>query len=401
MNKRNLLVTLSAIGLAICIVFWIGSRSFNAPKVQVWSWGIGAILCGVFCAWAWMLQDSVPDVLGEAGFSYFERDGFCFALIPGVVGGRLVLNLFYQSRYSEPSSATILVHPTSSGDGRQVSELKLRVNCEGGGVGQVTFPWQVVHARPGGKVECCIGAGVHHPNGHGVTLRSRTGSPVSSIEEASVPELFHLLATPARITFPFPEGVRASEIAASPVSSPEAPESATPRNPAPKPASISSATVEAKRTGMRAMSVICERCSHSYEYTLRREVTATGEDPDQSVALKKAEEAAQRKLDQLLAEGTDVVPCPKCGVLTARMRKEKQQHRKEGAAAMGAGAVVIVVGLGICGIVYLIEQATHRLFYVIGIFGLAVAGIGVVMILKGLSSAVTGSPLEDTSGQKD
>ena len=405
MNKRTILVGFFAVGVAVSFLFWSGSRSSNQPSTTVWTWGMVTLVFLGLSIWAYRMKDDLPDLLGDAGFQYFERDGFCFAVVPAVKEGRMLLTIWYQNRYAGPCAAEILIRPScATTDACPLSSLTLRIECDGGGHDQVAVPWEATDARPNREIKCYFGVDVRYPKGCGATLRTRTGIQVASVKDVSVPELVLPLVTTGVLKFPFPEGVTISSANASapkPPAPAPAPAPASPGTSGTTPSVIGSATVEVQRSGSRAKSVVCERCGHSYEYTLRREATGSGEDSDQSIARKKAEDAAQKKLEELLSKGTDVVPCPKCEGLTSEMRQEKKRHRKEGAEAMGAGVLAIVVGLGICGVVYLIERATHRLFYVIGIFGVGIAGFGVVMIFQGLGSAVTGEALEDRHKPKD
>ena len=119
-------------------------------------------------------------------------------------------------------------------------------------------------------------------------------------------------------------------------------------------------------TGSRRMDVICEKCGHEYDYMMERE----GRGP--------TVEEAQENLVSILDKECDVVPCPGCNQVTKEMIDQRIKIRGEGLA-------LVIIGLLLCGAVYLATIWFGRIFYVIGIFW-------VVGILAGLGKLIQSIP---------
>jgi hypothetical protein len=104
-------------------------------------------------------------------------------------------------------------------------------------------------------------------------------------------------------------------------------------------------SVSAKASGCRVRRVICEHCGREYIYQLRRTATGTSQSymfMGRGGKKQAAEVAAQGKLQKVLAEGVDVVPCPECGSLQANMlRLVKKMALRVITIFSGFGAVVM------------------------------------------------------------
>ena len=411
MNDRNFWLYSSVIATAICGFVCFGARVFNSSGAVVWSWGLVAMAFAGLSVWIFLQKDAVPDILRDQGFSPFERKGLCLVFLPSVENGELILAVLFQNRHANPCTAQVIVKPASSAADCGISTLRLNLQCNGEGAGALSVPWLVGCPRPGKAIECFVGADVEYPIGPGALVRSREGAPIGSIEEASFDELTHFIQTPAKFSFRLPEGIRERTPSETPVLnresdsiSPKTGSSATPpsdnKDSEPLP-SISSANVEIKRSGSRPVDVTCEKCRHQYQYTLHRTVTGKGDHLDQSVALQKAEDDATQKLAKILESEADIVPCPQCGQLTSQMRGNVRKNREDGFGMMVGGAIIILVGAGICWGVYWVQNSTGRLFYVIGIFGVLAGVFGVMMIFQGMSSLITGRSKADSERQGD
>jgi len=400
MYNRNRWLYAAVVGAAVCGVVWFGAKTFNASEAMQWSWGLAAVLCAGMGVWIFFQKDPAPDLFHELGVTPFERKGLCLILAPEVDAGELTLAVMYQNRYANPCSGELLIKPLPSANACGLSTLRLNVQCEGGGAGMVKVRWLAQSPQPGRNIECVVGVNVDYPDGRGTMLRSREGIALGSIDEASVPEFLHLLQTPAKFTFPFPEGVCVNNSRADvpkPVPAtvhapldPLLPGPARPQPDSEPPAAIGRAQLELQRSGSRPVQVTCEHCRHEYQYVLHRTATGTAEDPDQPTALRKAEEDAQRKLAEMLANGRDIVPCPKCGQLTREMRRDQWSNRGTGLETVLFGGFIILVGVGICLGVNWVGKVTGRLFYVIGIFGLLVGAFGALLVFQGLVALITG-----------
>jgi F0F1-type ATP synthase assembly protein I len=388
MHLKRTLIVVFALAAAICFVAWVGARAERVSAAWVWSWGIGMVIFSAAMVWAFQLKEAAPDFLAQLGLNYFERNGFCFALIPEEFNGLFLVNILYQNRYEGRCDSEILIKISGTGGWNGTAASRLRISCKGAAFGRESIPWDISREAAGQKVTCFVGADVVYPEGYGQLVRSRDGIQIGSIEEASTSELLHLISSPARLEFVIPSGISGTTNSASSASDSQIAAAGRPPSSAPRTLVKSQVT----RSGTRVMQVRCEGCGHSYEYIMRREAAASCEAGDEQAARQNAEAEAQARLRALLAEGCDVVPCPQCGLITARMRAEKREIRGAVASAIIAGAVLVIVGAGIGWLVYRIGATTSFLFYGVGIFGLVIAGVGVAGLLRGLAQLATGKP---------
>ena len=52
-------------------------------------------------------KDKVPDLLRQTCGTYFERDGFCFAIVPAASEGQGRLDVYFQNRYASLAAARL------------------------------------------------------------------------------------------------------------------------------------------------------------------------------------------------------------------------------------------------------------------------------------------------------
>lgn len=89
-------------------------------------------------------------------------------------------------------------------------------------------------------------------------------------------------------------------------------------------------SVSAKAAGCTVKRIVCEHCGVAYIYQLRRKATGTAQSYMFMGRINKkqaAEIAAQRKLQKVLAQGIDPVPCPECGKLQGEMLRLVRKGR--------------------------------------------------------------------------
>lgn len=179
------------------------------------------IVCLAPLIWAQTRKDKVPDFLYRVTPRYFERDGFCFAVVPQVVNGDCSMHIFFQNRYDRPCSAQLLIR-ASSGlfSGRpELSDISLGLSCGPAEFGRSTIPWAVPQNLQGKKVSLSLYAGVKYPDGRGTLLRYRDGLRVGSVGMDAWREGLQIagalggalvISRPARIKLTLPSGVSSS-----------------------------------------------------------------------------------------------------------------------------------------------------------------------------------------------
>lgn len=118
--------------------------------------------------------------------------------------------------------------------------------------------------------------------------------------------------------------------------------------------------------------VTCESCGVHYLYDDKIEVKQTlGGGPD---AEARARDKAEAELDNQIATGGKIVPCPRCKALTARMRHD---HLMMPVWLLVVVVVCLAGGIG----VMLLAATVGALFWYLGLLALFGAGLGVLGLL--------------------
>jgi hypothetical protein len=222
--KAILGVIVAACALA-GIVAWLPSPTNEVSSVTWWL-RIGCPILGVVClaplVWAQTRKDKAPNFLSRITPRYFERDGFCFAIVPQVVNGKCSMHIYFQNRYDQPCSAQILIR-ASSGlfSGRpDLSDITLGLTCGPTEFGCSTIPWTIPENLQGKIVSLSLYAGVKYPNGRGKLLRFKDGLRVGAVGTDVWREGLQIagaiggalvISRPARIKFTLPSGVSSSK----------------------------------------------------------------------------------------------------------------------------------------------------------------------------------------------
>lgn len=383
----------SAILGGVCFIVWMGCGIMGGEDWLRWLSGGGFVVCLGALIGSLFLRDALPDVLGESGLDYLEKDGFCFQVGLCCIEGVTHLAVPYQNRNANRCVVRLVCIPKQVHRGLGIAELKIQLECPGGGHGSVAFPWLMDPKISGEIFKCKLGVDVDYPEGKGSELRSRQGRLVGSVDSANLPEVMEWVASATEVMFQVPQGLKV--VTSSPSTAnrsiPPAGVSAGPK--LDPPACIESSTAHATVTGSREVLVACEHCAHHYTYTLTREVTKTVEDSDQARARQLAQEQAEEELKNQLATDSDVVPCPQCGKLSARMRQARMQNRKAGVVGVGIGIGLSVVGAIVLLLVYWIGEVLHRLYYVVGLLAAGLVLFGLIVSGFSLYLSITGNDL--------
>jgi hypothetical protein len=223
--KATLGVIVAALVLA-ALIAWMPSMTNEAVSPVKLCIRIGGPILAVVClaplVWAQTRKDKVPNFLARITPRYFERDGFCFAIVPRVQSGNCTMEIYFQNRYDQPCSANILVRASSglfSGKA-DLSDLTLGVSCSPAEFGCSTIPWAIPGNLQGKAVSLSLYAGVKYPNGRGKLLRYKDGLRVGSVGMDFWREGLQIagaigggvvISRPARIKFTLPSGVSAEK----------------------------------------------------------------------------------------------------------------------------------------------------------------------------------------------
>src|SRR5262249_3984613 len=127
--------------------------------------------------WSLTRKDKFPDLLRKACGGYFERDGFCFAIIPVASNCQSRVDVYFQSRFERNSRAQVVIRPSRQFflNRRPIESLTVEIECAGGAYGVARVPWAVPARFQGKKQSFDVGAHVEYPSGRGAMVRYRDG----------------------------------------------------------------------------------------------------------------------------------------------------------------------------------------------------------------------------------
>jgi hypothetical protein len=200
-SKKAILQLLLLLLVFASVGVWAGEMT--------WAWRIGLPLATLpivlILYWANHREDKAPDILRELTGSFFERLGFCFAIIPTVEDETCVIQIFYQNRYSKPCTARVRLRHCTFLPKRQknkLSEIAVEIHCSGAECGMMRVPWAISKEYQGKLQNFDVGADVKYPDRRGMLLRFREGLQVGSTAfPAGVAQ------TPARCELALPSSV--------------------------------------------------------------------------------------------------------------------------------------------------------------------------------------------------
>lgn len=173
-SGKAVLALLMIVGMIGTVMAWMTDGApwpalAGFPALAVGSLGV--------LLWSLMRKDKYPDLLRQRCGGYFERDGFCFAIVPAAEEGQARLDVYFQNRFENPCQAQVVIRPSQQFflNRRPIEMLTVEILCEGAAFGVASVPWAVPAKYQGKKQSFDIGAGVEYPAGRGAMGRYRDG----------------------------------------------------------------------------------------------------------------------------------------------------------------------------------------------------------------------------------
>jgi hypothetical protein len=169
-SKKAICVLVLMAAVIAASVAWIDDRPnrttwlFRTIPVAI------AIIAVVVLLWAHWRRDLAPDLLAQQVGRYFERNGFCFHVLPTSVEGKCVFLLLFQNRYEGRCTARIVLRPVTF-TGAHERLVDMSVECPGAGFGVAKQEVGLPAKLQGKKVSFDVGADVEYPEGKGKMLR--------------------------------------------------------------------------------------------------------------------------------------------------------------------------------------------------------------------------------------
>ena len=165
---------------AIVVGIFASAFAWALPDVG-WPYRLGGPVVAVTgfgtFFWAHYRRDLAPDFLSEQFATYFDQNGFCFALLADVHKGFGVLRLYFQNRHERSCNARVAARPKQALFGlwkeATMDAVMFNVACPPAGYGVVTLPVSFAPDARGRDVTLQVGASVQYPQRRGRTLRFR------------------------------------------------------------------------------------------------------------------------------------------------------------------------------------------------------------------------------------
>ena len=206
---------------ALLSMMWL----FGAPpRGEEWQYtlrwiGVAMLVVPIpILVWAQFRKDRIPDLLSRTLPRFFERDGFCFAVVPEAVDGSCRLAIYFQNRYERPCQAVIVLKGSQFLFRRQadVGSVNLGIACPAAAFGKSSIQWIIPAEAQGRQISLDVVASVKYPDGRGKLLRYKDGLRVGAAGTDVWREGLQIMGAmggaivfhkPARISFTLPTGV--------------------------------------------------------------------------------------------------------------------------------------------------------------------------------------------------
>jgi hypothetical protein len=220
-ERRKILVALVIIFFPIGALFaWVGNVD-GISRAWVWLmrtvFPLGTALALLYLLRAFFRRDKAPDLLRALHARYFERNGFCFAVLPGEREGRFFLDLYFQNRFARRCLALVVIKPSEKFllTREPIPPISVKIECEGGAFGVCRVPWSVPESLQGKLQSLDVAARAKYPDRRGKLLRFRdgitVGPPVTVSRWRYVGLITGLLRSPARAEIRLPVGTALSD----------------------------------------------------------------------------------------------------------------------------------------------------------------------------------------------
>jgi hypothetical protein len=177
---KVLCVVVLIFGAPLATVAWFDDRlDFPQPVILFLKFA-----CPVLCVFAVALflkihfrPDEVPDYFARRVGAYFNRDGFCFGILPDVADGCCVFDVYFQSQYENRCVARIAMRPARGFFlGRaKIDSIVVELDCEPAAFGVARLIVPLPATLQGRRQSIEVGASVEYPEGKGRRLRFRDG----------------------------------------------------------------------------------------------------------------------------------------------------------------------------------------------------------------------------------
>ena len=121
---------------------WIDDR----PNDLTWMLRIGFAILGLVSIAIFLKihfrRDDVPDYLHKLSGGYFDRGGFCFAIVASKLNGTCFFDAYFQNKYDHPCTGQIVLRPGKAffGSRADMDMIAYRIDCPAAAFGVARLP---------------------------------------------------------------------------------------------------------------------------------------------------------------------------------------------------------------------------------------------------------------------
>jgi hypothetical protein len=151
------------------------------PGVTIWTLRIGAPLIGILSLakifFLHFRRDLEFDYLKSTIGNYYNRDGFCFALVATAEHDVAYMNMFFQTQYDRPCIGRIAARPSRGFflTRANIAVITFEIECPAAAFGVASIAIPVPAELQGKRQSFNVGASIRYPCGKGRRLRFSDG----------------------------------------------------------------------------------------------------------------------------------------------------------------------------------------------------------------------------------
>ena len=176
-STKAVCALLMIVGVVVAVFAWTADR----PDATTWAMRIGgpvtALLALGLILKLHFRADLMQDYLRPLTGTYFNRDGFCFAIIVTASEGIAYMEAYFQSQYEKPSLGRIALRPSRGFfmTRANIDAITFEIECPPAGFGYARIAIPIAEKLHGKKQSFEVGASVQYPEGKGRRVRFHDG----------------------------------------------------------------------------------------------------------------------------------------------------------------------------------------------------------------------------------
>lgn len=176
-STKAVCVVLLIVGAIGTPIAWITDQ----PNAVAWGFRIAAPTLALLALGLILTlhfrKDVEYDYLRPIAGTYFNRDGFCFAIFVNAIGGVAFMDAYFQTQYDKRSVGRIALRPARGFfmTRAKIDTITFEIECPPAGFGFSRIAIPVPENLQGKRQSFEVGASVEYPDGKGRRVRFHDG----------------------------------------------------------------------------------------------------------------------------------------------------------------------------------------------------------------------------------